>query len=76
MNTRKKVSNAERSDKMNNTEYARKVNEAKQKLEKAKTEFNKNAGTGSCGTAKLKSTADSSKLGNSPGVYILRLMGR
>ncbi|MBU3188775.1 hypothetical protein K9O30_06320 [Clostridium bowmanii] len=71
----RKVSNSQQSKEMNNPEYARRINDAKQKLENVKIEINKKTGTGSCGTATLKSAANSSNLENSPGVYILRLDG-
>lgn len=72
----RKISNAQQSGKMNNPEYRRKVNEAKQKLEKSKNEFINITGTGSCGLLSLKNAANSNKLSNSPGVYILRVGGR
>ncbi|MBU3198518.1 hypothetical protein LL037_18795 [Clostridium estertheticum] len=58
---------------MNNPEYARRIKDAKQKLEDAKKHINPKIGTGTSGTTTLKSAANSTNLKNSPGVYILRL---
>lgn len=69
----RKITNAETSERMNDPEYQKKVEKAKQNLENVKRKVHSNEGKG---RALLKNISDSRKYKNNPGVYILRLSGQ
>lgn len=72
----RKLNNAQNSSKMANPEYARKVKEAQEKLEKVKSTTRVHSSNPEQGTASLKAVGNSSNIRNEPGVYILKLHGK
>lgn len=72
----RKLNNAQSSGNMANPEYAKKIKEAREKLEKAKTTTRVNSSNPEQGTASLKAVGNPSNIRNEPGVYILKLRGK